>query len=404
MMQPRIRQSGRSLVEVVTAIAVFGIGMVGAYESLEKGTTFSRHAITRLSSDRDTEGVVGGLADLFKETSPEFVDTNLRYHDLSAGYDYNSDRFPLPAMGLAQCTSSVCRFHTDPNLVVNADRYHFGFEYRAGNGYSSRVAGKLWPSGLQQCPLDGSPLTTSVRMDGVKFFTARSPDGSFGVNAGSDPGPEWQNLVLIFPYSDGTGMPQIRRYDIHVSDLTAPGALFYSPTWMRFNPTEPSMVDLFDFGTDGTTDGVPDGSVPTRSENSDAELDVFSLGTYNGDPAIIIMKRIGSLASLPYRRIQIVVRLEDGYTVADFEYYEPDTSSWSSHREFTRTPRTLVRNVTDFVVSTAASHPYDPTNNPTGVEADSIVRLGLGVTKRMMDKDRVRWLYHTAVTEVAPRN
>ena len=46
----------------------------------------------------------------------------------------------------------------------------------------------------------------------------------------------------------------------------------------------------------------------------------------------------------------------------------------------TRTPRILAEDVSEFAVSTEASNPYDPTDNPTGVMGKNRVRVTLGTT------------------------
>ena len=60
------------------------------------------------------------------------------------------------------------------------------------------------------------------------------------------------------------------------------------PTWStgynRFDPTNPSIIDLFDFGADGTTNGMPDGSVPvtlaTLKPTDNLSTLVARVGTY----------------------------------------------------------------------------------------------------------------------------
>lgn len=74
------------------------------------------------------------------------------------------------------------------------------------------------------------------------------------------------------------------------------------------------MIDLWDFGTDGTRDGTQDGSVPVVAAQSDATCDVFTVGSSRSDgPAIIRTKvRFPTLGAYPQREASLTVNMKTG--------------------------------------------------------------------------------------------
>jgi hypothetical protein len=241
-------------------------------------------------------------------------------------------------------------------------------------------------------------------MDGLKFFTARTSTGTFETSAGTSPDPHWGGLVFVFPYSD-TGPAELRRYEFHVSDFAANGGVpQFSTTWTAFDPNAPSMVELFDFGTDGTVDGLPDGRVPVTVDLSDGDYEFFSLSTHSNQPAIIYQKSLNAPGLWPYRRIDLVIKMGSGETIVSVTHQESATSYWTANVTFTRPPTTLVRDVTEFAVSTAASHPYDSVSDPLGVEASSTVRLSLVTTTESHRDGEREWHHHLETFELTPRN
>ncbi|MAG57970.1 MAG: hypothetical protein CMJ83_16925 [Planctomycetes bacterium] len=107
--------SGNSLVEVLGAITLFSVGMLGAFSAASGGTAFSRLASEATTTDSGQRNLQGPLRDLLTETSTAFVDTSMRVHSAALGFDLDSDRFFIPQLALRQCISPVCAFHTNPD-------------------------------------------------------------------------------------------------------------------------------------------------------------------------------------------------------------------------------------------------------------------------------------------------
>jgi hypothetical protein len=119
---------------------------------------------------------------------------------------------------------------------------------------------------------------------------------------------------------------------------------------------------------------------------------------------ILIVKRRGSPQSLPNRSLFLSVRLGDGLTTFDLNYQETSTLHWRTSGSFQRPPKVLATDLTEFAVSTAASDPFDPNTNPTGVREQGIVRVTLGTSRRIQEKARTRWVHDIKTLSAAPRN
>ena len=404
MRQPRTRaRAGHTLVEAVAATAIFVVGMTGMYAALGRGTDFTARASKAVINEDSARRPLATLTDALAESSIACMDTTMRFHNGVTQYDYDSNRFLIPGTGMKQCLSQICGFHTrGANLAVRAERYLCGHEYRTGTGTASATRGKIWPAELDRCPFDGSVLQPYATMDGLKFFVARDSTGTFSSTGGQGE-PEWTGLVLIFPVRSDGGMCELRRYEIHVSDILQ-GAPDYSGDWSRWDPQSPTMIDLFDFGTDITGAAACDGSVPRSAVTSDAEFETFFVPTVEGQPTIMITKERGSPAALPDRRASLMVRLSDGFTQFAFDYVEAPGVFWSADGSFTCAPRTLVSDVTEFAVSTRESDPYHATDNPTGVREDGVVRITIATTQRLQEKGAVQWIHDVDTLVLSPRN
>jgi len=406
-------QRGHSLVEVLAAVTVMSIGIFGAYAAADGGTGLSNLGRSISRTNASGRMALGPLQDLVAETRVGFIDTCMRFSYRSSGYVYESDRFTLFDGNLRQCSSPVCRFHTDQSLSQNMSAYHCGFEYRSGSGVSPVARGKLWPSGLSTCPLDGAQLFNSATLDGVRFFTARGFDGSFTASATgtAGDGPNWDGLVLVFPYARGGELPALYRYEVHVSDLLgADGTVSYSADWSEFDPLAPSMLDLWDFGTDGTMDGVRDGSVPSTATASDSDYEGFYTGSSSNsagqvESVVVWAKHLmGSINGYPQRIASLVVNLETGQTNLSVSHATSSTTYWTGSVDLSRAPKLLARDVTEFAVSTSVTNPYDASTNPTGVEDASVVRMTLVTTAEELFKGATRWVHHLDTFTLSPRN
>ena len=97
-------------------------------------------------------------------------------------------------------------------------------------------------------------------------------------------------------------------------------------------------------------------------------------------------------------------RLRDGWTFFSATHYDSASTFWTASTSFRRTPKVLVSGLTDFVASTAASHPYDELTNPTGVQDPKLVRVSLGTTQRLQEKGKITWPYRVDRITLRPRN
>lgn len=404
--------TGFTVIELVVAVAVFALALSAIASGVSRGTEFSTHAIKAVRNDEQAREPMKALTDLVNEAAFSSIDTSTRVYvgswsGLATGEStvgFESDRFSIPGLPLRQCPSPTCGAHTDESsFAVEMRGYHCGYEWREGMQMQPEVKGKNWSSALGTCPLDGTPLTEAATLDAMKFFTPRGPDGSFDVETGSVPRPDFKHLGLVFPYRADSGTQvELRYYVVSVDDLAS--GISFSQGWDEWNPSAPSMFNLFDFGTDGTTDGDPDGSVPVNSDESDAQVEVFVVTVWEGEPTIVLYKVLGSQTSFPYREVQLRVRLRDGATFFSVVHYESANEFWTGTANFEREPRVLVTALTDFVASTERSHPHDEQQNPTGVEDGGVVRMCVGTTQRVVSQGVVSWPYRIDQLSLRPRN
>lgn len=399
---PQRNDRGFTLIECAILFAVMSVGLMAGLALLNRGAAESETATTKFLVEDRARGALSGAFDILAETSIRYVDTGMRIHGPVAASDVFSDRFTIPGLVLRQCTSPTCTFHTRDDLTVHAREFNCGYEYCTGLPGGPVARGKNWPAAATSCPLDGAPLSTIPRLDGVKFFLARDETGAFSKLP--DGRPRWEGLVFLFPCVSPDGMCELRRYDVYVSDLLA-NPPSYSTGFNRFDPVKPSMIDLFDFGKDGTTNGIPDKKVPLTNATSDATSEVFTTGTYLGDPTILVSKALGTPGggTYPQRSLTLRVNLLTGETSFSVEHHDSATAFWTAGSTFTRIPRTLVKGLTELAISTAKSHPFDAAANPTGVAETNVVRITLGTTAAPRDRAN-QWLNHVETFQIKSRN
>ncbi len=404
MTRPTFRsESGLTLVETMIAMAVVSIGFVAASEMFSRALSHTHSGVTENMVEANTRNALATMFDPITESKMAFVDTSTRTHYTVAGlisFSQESDRFLVPGTTLRQCPSATCKFHTTTSLLVDTLRYDCGFEYRNGSSLSPVARGKVWPGSLSRCPLDGSVLASAPRLDGVRLFIPRTSDGVLSVDASGR--PRWLGMVIYFPYATTDGLCELRRYDVYVSDLLSVPATV-TGTWTLFDPVSPTMVNLMDFGTDGTTNGVPDGSVPRTRTGSDASMELFVSGTVNGQPSLVIYKSLGSSTSYPWRTLSLQINLATGATTFLVQHYQSASLRWRAERAFTRTPRTIVRQLTEFAVSTSASSPWSSSTNPRGVSDPRVVRITVGSTARA-EAESEQWQHHIESFSLMTRN
>jgi hypothetical protein len=253
---------------------------------------------------------------------------------------------------------------------------------------------------MTSCPYDSSSLSTTPRLDGVKFFIPRDSTDAFTANG--DGTARFGGLVFLFPCATPNGLTELRRYDVYASDLVgAPPN--YSGGFSRFSPLAPTMIDLFDFGTDGTTIGSPDGKVPLTNTTSDATNETFTTATYQGDPVILVSKTLNTGILYPQRTLTLRINLSTGQTYFSVDHHDTATVYWKANRTFTRMPRTLVGNLTELAISTSVSHPYDAGTNPTGVAETNVVRVTVGTSDAPRNSD-TQWHHHVETFQIKARN
>ncbi len=341
-------KSGFTTIEMVVVFGILTVGLVGGLTVLDRGGEFVSHGTSRLITDESNRLAAAGLVDLISESSIRYIDTTMRVRDVIVGTNMHSDRFTFSGFPLSQCTSPICRFHTEGGVRLKNRYFHCAHEFRTGGGLMPLSRGKIWPQLLAKCPLDGSTTTSMVSFDVLKLVTPRGRDGSFALGGPTGFEPQWNTMVILAPYAAMRVNAQLRRFDIQMSDLLA--GIVSSSGDSPFDITPPDMVTLFDFGTDGTTDGIPDGSVPLTPMQSDAEQESFFAGTFMGEPAIIMSKSLGTSTMLPWRTASLILRLRDGFTQLSVSHYESNTVFWTASCSFTRAPEIVVNNLTEFDV------------------------------------------------------
>ena len=394
-MQHDKSMAGISLVEISFSITILTVGMAVMTASLGRGSSYSRAAEARVSVEETGRLPMPYLTDLLIETSPRFLDTTARYHFGSEGFDFSSDHFIV--QGMSQCPSATCGFHTRNDLTVDRANYQCGFAYR-GEEAASEIWGKNWPEDVERCAFDDSALVQYGRMDVLKTFVARGLDGEFTMDGGR---PTWDTMVVLCPVVDEEGACNLVRYDLSLADVIAMDPEF-SENWDRWDPLEPSLPELFDFGSDGTLDGVPDGSVPVTAETSDANIEIFLPATSNKGPALLFEKTLGEPTDVTYRRLYFVIFLDTNEISLQIHHQEEGERFWSVNGMLEVSPQVVVSDLSEFSVSTRVSNPWDRVTNPTGIKTNETVRVTLGTTKKITDRGEVSWVHHVDTFTVHP--
>ncbi len=395
-MTRRDNEAGFTLLEMTVSLSVFIIGMGILLVTFDRGGHFTTQANALARADSSAQRSTNKLMDLFSEASRENIDTMARYRSAVAAVSFSTDRFWTNSM--RQCGSANCGFHTRNDLSVDAMKYSCAHEYRRGLGTVPSAMGKVWSANAARCAFDGSGLASGANMDGVRLLVARS-DGAFRTNQGR---PLFRNMVFVFPKRNDKGLMDLARYELRIEDLIAAG-VSTGGGWDRWTNADLDWFDLLDFGTDGTIDAVPDGSVPLTAENSDGAEEMFSTMTTNDGPGVIYNKVVGVWGAT-YRKVTVTVRLDTGRIDFDIEHYDTSFKFWSVSGQITRAPEVLVNDVTEFAVSTAVSNPLDPVTNPTGVAQDGIVRVHIGTSRNYRRDGNELWEHHVDTFTVRPRN
>ena len=172
---------------------------------------------------------------------------------------------------------------------------------------------------------------------------------------------------------------------------------------------QPTFVDLMDFGTDGTTDGVPDGSIPLVPSESDAQNDYATAYSYTNQGAD--GQAFTSSYWYRYKYMSLSSGTKYFYVNIDratgqinvYLYFTDAGETWYRYAVLAREPEVLCRNLIDMDFSTAVSNPLT-TQNPLGVSNASSVRVTLVLTREDDVGGEKRQVHHTVSFEVQPRN
>jgi hypothetical protein len=390
-------QSGMSLVETTIALAVLILGMGSAYSLLSVGTSQAKTSNEVLVGDTATIVPLQILADLVTESSASYIDTTMRYHYSDFEISYSSDRFAIA--GLSQCMSPICRWHTNSGNS-REEHLHFAHENR-GLNLTDYTRGKVIPGEAETCPFDGSQLASFGYMDVLRVFSARDSQGKFHVDSSGR--ALWQKAVFVAPIPDDNGTCSLVKFEVHVSELVA-GGVVASGGWDRWPADSPSLIQLFDFGLDGTTNGEPDARVPTTPDQADSHDDAFFISTHNSNTSLYLYKRLNNPGEYPHRLVVMDYNLVTGELNFSARHHDSPTETWETTTSLVRKPEVLLRGVTEFVCSTASSNPNVLGAAAPGVESPSIVRIGLGTSHQIVDKGERRWLHDTRMIQVAARN
>lgn len=397
----RDRRAGTTVLETLVASAVLSVVVTALFLALDQtGRTSIAGDRIATAAERSSRLRRALLQDLL-ETGLSSVDTASRDRVAAApGGDWTSNHFAQTTSGLAQCPSPVCGWNTTPDgdaLGLRSEVAENRLVDAGGESIARR--GRPWLDGGATCPLDGTPLAAGAVLDTLLLLSPRGPDGSFVTEestaadraTGQTLAPDGQAIVLYFPFHDvRAGRLELRRLVLYRQDLVSadvPSTDYQEvaasqsgwSAWSDHQPAgEPTLVDLLDFGTDGTLDGQPDGSIPTTADRSDADRETFALSVVPvGNQEIQYLVRTKILDSHPTRRREhsIIVDRATGEVTWTVDFEDLDTgSAWYRHVRFVRRPEVVGRGLVALDISTPASNPWSLAN-PRGVAPGGGVRV-----------------------------
>lgn len=429
------RRRGFTLVELAVAstlVVMLGAGVMAALDSARNTTETG----DRIGGGVDRAGrLVSRIERDLKETSIDLLDTAVRVHRWDQpSSDWMANHFADRAARLSQCTSAACPWNRRVDTGPPSDRrpaIFVGRNRRWDAGAASVTpSGRVWRElSASVCPLDSNFATDQVELDLALIFSPRNPAGDFVTaefTAREDRDsrrnePDWQALVIYFPrIVPATATLELVRLVVYRDDLVSgsvPGTTYdawsgsATPNWDAWDGNSPagvpSLVELLDFGSDGTLDGSPDGKIPLVPERSDALVDRFEVvaGTKAGANVSYVRRMKGLDTATWYREFDLAVDRETGRVDWRVVFKDKRTgASWQRAASFVRRPDVIARDLVDIDFSTRVSNPYDPVANPWGVSKPRSMRMTLVFELPYATSGGVRRIEHIYHSEVEPRN
>lgn len=414
---------GTSLLEVMVVTSLLAVLLTSLATVLLSARTTTRAGEAMSANTENAQRLADLLRADLEETGIEVVDTSAHLHDAFDGVDIQVNHYFDPADGLRQCSSPVCAWHTTiegaanpiekEHLAVVSRRYR-----RQGGQQSIDASGRVWlRPATDLCPLDGSYATAGAELDLLMLLSPRDESSRFvtdeasalEVSRGLERAPDWQAIVFYFPWFDErTDRLELRRTFVTRADLTGGDGQQSADwdVWQANRPSgQPTLVDLLDFGIDGTLDGQPDGSIPLRPEDSDAQWDWFGIS----GRSVYREKYLSTDEWIKYFYLSVDRQTGD---VAWYVYFSRDPEGdgdfvdapyWWRWSTVNRAPIVLTRHLVDLDVSTAVSNPRS-TNNPWGVANLDTVRATIVFDRPIAVGGRTRHIEHALALEVLPRN
>ncbi len=460
------KRSGFTLLEVAIVSVLFAVVAGAMMSVLSSAQDSSESSLDRAEAVERAKISVQRISTELEESGLSTVDCTFRYHAqaisatpptpaspapyptsyrLSYNYDFSYSKYYQSQYG-KQCThynSPWSKFHG-----VGAPRYpqaqiaerRMTYNYNGRTGEYLRRFGRTWPASHSRCPLDGAYLMNGSYVGAMKFFSPRDASqnhnfvtdeysvGEAGQNLTKK--ADWQSIVFYMPYkAKNSEVVELRRYVVYKTDLFTKGPQHsyfraeqkdwtdWDGNRVRSAPGSglvsglPTMIDLFDFGTDGSPDGKPDGKIPRSPDKSDAQFEYYLAYAYSSSYTnrsyawIYWIKYYYDETTGNYRYTYLRIDRDSGdvyWTV----YFGNDnfSSYWYRYARFTRKPEVISRRVVGVDFSTAQSNPYDLTKNPGGVKSKDTVRITIVLDRPNVRKGTRKFNESVQTIQVSPRN
>lgn len=409
-------RAGFSLVETAIGVTVLSTALCVVLFTTKSAQDGARSGERRTEATDRARLALAEIAAEVEESALATVDCLFRSH-ATGGSDW-SDTRSFESGGRRQCLSSTCAWSAPGGAPFYPHSYCSQRYYTSGSSTLTQY-GRLWAPQETQCPKDGTYLSSGAYVPALKLFSPRDAGGTF-VSAdytaseavsGLQGKADWQAIVVYMPYYNAaTGKTELRRHVAYKSDLFAAASQGASgwTAWSGNSPANlPAMLDLVDFGQDGTPDGVPDGKLPLTPQASDAQNEYFlatSSVTSGVTSAYFYWYKYYN-AGGKYRYFYLYVDRTTGLTTWQVYFADNNFAQyWYRYASFTRAPRVVAADVAGADFSTATSNPWNAVTNPGGMQNTKNVRLTLVVDGPGARAGAIEYPESVQTLEVAPRN